>query len=267
MGLPLIAFVGVTAMTFLSRPFATGSRRITARVAALSAGVLLLAACTDDVPEVSGGGGNAAPDVAQSVEPAESEENTEQDESAEQDDSAEGGASAHTIRREDPNFPSCDVIERQVGTGLETLEFAQEEVHIAEGPMDSSHMTCMWMTEMYENLENADANTLMEAIHTGVLTMAINISPRPLAEEDAAAVGYAFHDLRAKRAGGYVFAPEDTDLSDPLGMMGITVSVDGVDVMWGGMTYFDGQGDQIAEQFDKDWGVEAGLTVHRLIWD
>lgn len=120
---------------------------------------------------------------------------------------------------------------------------------------------------MYEDLRGASLDTLMEAVHTGALTMSINISPQPLSEADAAASGYLFHDLRAERAGGFVFAPEDTDLSDPLGMMGVTVTVDGVDVMWGGGTYFDGQGDKIAEMFNKDWGVDAAVTVHSLIWD
>lgn len=247
-----------------SRPLVNRTRRVTVRVAALSAAVLLLTACADDSPEFANEIGEQAAQVDQPVE------TSEQDSPAGQDNPTDPDAAdndAPTFDVDDPHFPSCDVIERQVGSGLETLEFAQEDVHIAEGPMDSSHLTCMWVTEMYEDLEHADANTLMEAVHTGVLTMTINIGPQPLLEEDAAAVGYVFHDLRAERAGGYVFAPEDTDLSEPLGVMGISVSVDGVDVSWGGGTYFDGQGDEIAEQFNKDWGVEAAVTVHRLIWE
>lgn len=165
------------------------------------------------------------------------------------------------------SLPSCEVIERQVGAGLETLELAKEELHIAEHAMDSTALTCVWLTEIYDDLSGADANTLMEAVHTGALTMSINVGTQPLSAEDAAATGFLFHDLRAERAGGYVFAPEDTDLSEPLGLMGVTVFVDNIDVTWGGGTYFDGQGDQIAEMFNKDWGIDAAVTVHALIWD
>ena len=237
------------ASNLLSWPrFSRGRTRLTTiLVAALSLAVLGLTACGVSVPESDGEARGA--------------------ELTEPDTPDEAVPDAGALELDGPDFPSCEVIERQVGTGLETLEFATEEVHTAEHAMDSTHKTCMWLTEMYEDLRGADANTLMEAVHTGVLTMSINVSPQPLSAEDAAAVGFLFHDLRAEQVGGFVFAPEDTNLSDPLGMMGMTVTVDNIDVTWGGGTYFDGQGDQIAEMFDNDWGIDAAVTVHRLIWD
>lgn len=241
----------MSASNSLSWPqFSRGRTRLTtALVGVASLAVLGLTACGGNIPEADSGAREESVELTESDTP---------DETAQNAVASEFDASS---------LPSCEVIERQVGTGLETLEFATEEIHIAEHAMDSTHMTCMWLTEMYEDLRGADANTLMEAVHTGVLTMSINVIPQPLSADDAAAAGFLFHDLRAERAGGYVFAPEDTDLSDPLGLMGMTVSVDNIDVTWGGGTYFDGQGDQIAEMFDKDWGIDAAVTVHALIWD
>lgn len=237
------------ASSLLSWPRVFGgyTRPTLVLVGVLSVAVLGLTACGVSVPEVTDGG--------------------QKEELSEFDTPDETIPDASASGLDGSSLPSCDVVERQVGAGLETLEFAIEDAHIAEHAMDSTHMTCMWVTEMYEDLRGADANTLMEAVHTGVVTMSINVSPQPLAAEDAAASGMFFHDLRAERVGGFVFAPEDTDLSDPLGMMGMTVSVDNIDVTWGGGTYFDGQGDQIAEMFNKDWGIDAAVTVHRLIWD
>lgn len=236
----------MSMLGFLSRPRYSTSRegRSLTAVAAASAAAMLLSACGSDAPETAG-------DTVTEPRPL-----TEVDADA----TTEGDS-------QEFDFPSCEAIERQVAGGLETLEFAGEEVHDAEHARDSSSLNCVWLTEIYDDLEGADANTLMEAVHTGGLTLAINVPPQPLLEEDAAAAGHVFHDLRAERAGGYVFAPEDTDLTDPLGMMGVTVTVEGIEVTWGGGTYFDGQGDRIAELFDKDWGIEAAVTVHRLIWD
>lgn len=237
------------------RPWIPRARpgRTTVLVGVLSVAVSVLTACGGSAPESDPGTGDGARGNSSAV--------TEVDVPG-TDAPAAGGAKADVSA-----LPSCEVVERQVGAGLETLEFATEEVHVAEHGRDSSHKTCVWLTEMPEDLRGANADTLMQAVHTGVLTMSINIGPQPLLEADAAAAGYVFHDLRAERAGGYVFAPADTDLADPLGMMGVTVTVDGVDVTWGGGTYFDGQGDQIAEMFNKDWGIEAAVTVHSLIRD
>lgn len=242
-------------MNLLFSPQPPVSRARTRRagiVTALSVAVFALTACGDSAPETPDG-------------PAAPQQSIEVDVPVDVPVDAEPDAEAPEL--DDLSFPSCEVVQRQVGAGLEALELATEEEHTAEGAMDSSSKTCVWLTEMYEDLQGADANTLMEAVHTGALTMSINVAPYPLSEEDAAAAGFHFHDLRAERAGGYVFAQEDTDLTDPLGIMGVTVSVDRIDVTWGGGTYFDGQGDEIAESFNKDWGIDAAVTVHRLIWE
>lgn len=230
------------------------ARRVGITLGILSAAVFTLTACTGDAPEVSGGGtGSTLPEATEAA-PSGTDSVGEE--------SAEDPASVELV-----DLPGCDVIERQIATGLDQLELAAEEDHTAEHAMDSSYKSCVWVTELHEDLRNADVNTLMDALHTGTLSLAINIAPDPLSQEDAAEVGFFFHDLRAEQVDGFVFAPEDTDLSEPLGMMGITISVDNIDVTWAGGTYFDGRGDQIAEMFNKDWGVDAAATVHRLIWD
>lgn len=235
-----------------------------ARSAALAALlVVVLAGCADSAPEpareVAGAGpGGTEVDAAAGTT----------------DDAAPSGATpgvagpapeTQAPDADELSFPNCEVVERQVGTGLEALELASEEEHAAQGPMDSSTKTCVWLTELPDDLRGADTDTLMHAAHTGVLTMSIHVAPQPLSQEDAAAANFHLHDLRAERVGGYVFAPADTDLSEPLGLMGVTVTVDRVDVTWGGGTYFDSQGDEIAESFDKDWGIDAAVTVHQLI--
>lgn len=238
-------------------------RRSAALAGILSLAALALTACGSADPEVEDSSQHGSAEQSEHGSRGETSTGPNGPDEARPDTATQGGAAEFDASA----LPSCEVIERQVGGGLETLEFAGEELHIAEHAMDSTSLSCVWLTEMYQDLEGADLNTLMEAVHTGALTLSINVSPQPLAAEDADMTGFLFPDLRAERVGGFVFAPKDTDLSDPLGMMGITVMVDRVDVTWGGGTYFDGQGDQIAEMFNKDWGIDAAVTVHRLIWD
>lgn len=160
-------------------------------------------------------------------------------------------------------FPSCELVERQVGGILTGLESGGEEFFPPQRPGDTFGKTCTWTSAVSEGTDIAD---LYDQLQTGVVVLSINVPANPMSEEDAAAVGYSFPDLRAEQVGGYVFAPAETDLSQPLDLMGMVVTVDGVDVVWSAGQGFQGSESEV-EAFTKDWAIEAAATVHRLIWD
>lgn len=164
-------------------------------------------------------------------------------------------------------FPSCAEIETGFQGAVEHLVFSAEEVEPPRPGVDSFSKTCVWLTDASHRVGQGETDALWEVGEDGGgIVLTINVPPMPITKEEAEVTNYALEDERTDGIGGYVFAPASTDLSDHLGMMGITVATRGVDVTVGAGNAMYESGDSLAG-FTKDWGIDVGVAVHELIWD